>query len=319
MASARTVLRHLRNLDPYLMRFPRLQRARWFERLTVEALSHILYLPFYTSDTDDTSIPYRVVWEGSDTIGNRGAPPGRPDGIAYCYELYLTVEATLKSGANQCTQEYAQSLRHCEDFINESGAPQNRMYIVFVTRELYEDTYQSIRSRPRTGYNFIPLETRLVTKILETSVLAFTMKHIQLQRVMREIISALRRSGSLTDFRAVAENVVENWQKEVLRLEKGTFIGVKSYEAMLKIHRPAVAVSEILKSLLKHPFVGQYLNIIGEKLSVAEIETVLVEQSLGYRAGRTIRTDEPLFESVPCADFKGRGLRLIEAVERINK
>jgi hypothetical protein len=66
---------------------------------------------------------------------------------------------------------------------------------------------------------------------------------------------------------------------------------------------------------LKHPFVGQYLRIVGQKLNGDEIERILIEESLGCRAGITIRTDEPLLESVPCADFKGRSLRLMGAVE----
>jgi hypothetical protein len=128
----------------------------------------------------------------------------------------------------------------------------------------------------------------------------------------------LNGSTSLEDFRRTLEDGVRNWQKEVLRLEKSAFIGVKSYEAMRKIPRAAVAESEILQSLLKQPFVGQYLNIIGEKLSVGEIEKVLVGQNLGCLIEKTLK-GEPLFERVPCMDFKGRALRLVRAVESIGR
>jgi hypothetical protein len=107
------------------------------------------------------------------------------------------------------------------------------------------------------------------------------------------------------------------WQISVLNSEKSVFIGLKSYEAMRRIGRNAVGVSEILQRLQKHPNVAQYLNIIGTKLTVAEIENDLLKQSLARSAGKTITDNETLFEAVPCSDFKGRGLRFIEAVARI--
>lgn len=163
----------------------------------------------------------------------------------------------------------------------------------------------------------MPLETESLVRILETAILAFTMKHLELRALFNKIPQLLASSSSLVDFQSTLKEELKTWQREVLRQEKSAFIGVKSYEAMQKIPRAVVAVSEILESLLKHPFVGQYLKIVGEKLSGDEIERVLVEESLGCRAGKTIQTDEPFFECVPCADFKGRGLRLIRAVERI--
>lgn len=315
MVSGRTILKHLKRLDEYLQQF-RYRQSIYFENMIGMAFSRALYLPFYTNDEDDETIEHRVVWEGS----NRGgvlsrAPQGRPDVIAYCYGFYLIIEATQKTGAKQWTDEFAQAVRHSNNFVRVNSLDPNAVYIVLVTPELHEDTYCSMRHHPPRECKFVPLETDTIISILKTAILAFTMKHLELRTLFNKIPQLLASSSSLEDFRSTLNEELKTWQREVLRHEKRAFIGVKSYEAMQRIPRAVVAVSEILESLWRHPFVGQYLKIIGEELSANEIERILVEESLGYRAGRTIQ-DEPLFECVPCTDFKGRGLRLIGEVER---
>jgi len=318
MISGRTILRYLRNLNQYLGQFPYNEKSTYFEHLISVAFSRGLYLPYYTIDNDDESVEQRVTWQGSDSSGDLSkSPAGKTDIIAYCCGFYLVIEATRKTGSGQWTDEFAQALRHCGAFVRTKGLDPRQVYIVLVTTRLHEDTYCSLRHQPPREYKFVPLETEVLVRILETSILAFTMKNIELRTLFNKIPKLLVSSSSLEDFRNTLDEESKTWQKEVLKQEKDTFIGVKSYEAMKKINRPAVVVGEIFDSLLKHPFVGQYLNIVGEKLSSCDIEKILVNESLGCRAGRTIQTDEPLLECVPCTDFKGRGLRLIRAVEGI--
>lgn len=317
MESGRTILRSLRRLDDYLKQF-RLEQSIYFERLTALAISRLLYLPLYTTDSDDGTVEHRVVWKGSERSGVLSrAPQGKADIIAYCYGFRLVVEATQKTGSGQWAGEFAQALRHAEDFVAENSVGQTDTYVVLVAPRLHRDTYCSLRHHPPQDYKFVPLAAETLAGILETSILAFTMKHLELRGMLNKIPEWLACSTSLSDFETVLKREVEAWQVEVLKREKNAFIGVKSYEAMQRIPRPAVSVSEILKSLLRHPFVGQYMRIAGGDLSPHEIEKILLDQSLGCRAGRTIQTDEPLFECVPCMDFKGRALRLVNAVEQI--
>ncbi len=316
MESARTVVKYLRELDEYLSRF-RHKESIYFERLTGLAFSKMLSLPFYNLDTDDTQVEHRVVWQSHSTNGRPSkATAGKPDIIAYCRGFYLIIEATQKTGANQWTQEFAQAFRHCNEFVRANGLNSKEVYIVFVTPEVYEDTYRSLRHHPREEYQFVPIYTSTLAAILNTSILAFTMKNLELRGLFNVIPDHVSRSSTVEEFRVGLADGVTSWQKDVMRREKNAFIGVKSYEAMKKIQGPVVSVSEIFEKLIKHPFVGQYLKIIGEKLNLTEIEKVLVEQSLGFCAGR-IQTGERLFECVPGVDFKHRGLKLIKTVEKI--
>ena len=316
MTAPRIMLRNLKNLTQYLGQFHRPVQSLHFEKLMAEAFSNVLYLPFYSINNDDPNVQHRVVWHGNDNPLAR-SPAQNPDATAYCYGFCVTIEATLKDGANQWTQEFAQSLRHCEDFCNRYHIGSRDAFAVLVCTSLHRDTYQSIRATPRQEYLLIPLSVLDLSRILETSILAFTIKHIELRKLFHQLSDCIRSSTSLPDYQDSVRDSLTRWQKDVLSSEKSVFIGLKSYEAMCKIGRNAIGVSEILQRLQKHPLVGQYLNIIGKKLTVNEIENDLVTQSLAYSAGRTIQHHETLFEPVPYADYKGRGHRLIEAMGRI--
>ena len=168
MPSSRVIIRNIRNLQAYLGSFgigP--QQSIAFERLVTEALSHILYLPFFSSDNDDMNISQRVVWLG--TVNPLiQAPPG-PDAFAHCNDFHSIIEATRKTGANQWSQEFAQSMRHCDDFCAQNNLHAEDTYIVLVCSQLHIDTYRSIKSPPGAQYKFIPLEIEQLEKILETS------------------------------------------------------------------------------------------------------------------------------------------------------
>ena len=315
MRAARTILRYLKKNDEYLNHFSRHEHSKYFECLVAEAFSRVLHLPFYSSANDNTTIPHRVVWQGNINPITL-APPGKPDAIAHCYNFDILIEPTLKDGANQWTQEFASSARHCDDFISQRGVQPNEVYIILVTPQLDQDTYQSIHQHPRQEFNFIPIEISNLAKILETSILAFTMRHLDLRKLFHKIQRCIRESSSLGDYRKSVDNMLTEWQKDVFRQEKSVFVGVKSYEAMKKINRTHVGASEILQRLERHSIIKQYMKIIGDKLSFDIIEGSLIQQSLASRLSLTYE-GEPIFEPIPYEDFKGRGLRLIEELENI--
>jgi hypothetical protein len=316
MISGRTILGHLKNLDGYLKQFA-YEKSTYFEHLISSALSQTLYLPFCTIDNDNQSVGPRVTWQGSDSNGVlSAAPAGKPDTIAYCCGFNIVVEATIKTGAKQWTDEFAQSIRHCDDFVKANNFFPDHIYILLVTPRLYEDTYLSLRHHPSTKYKIVPLETELLAEMLNTSILALTIRHLDLRRFLNKVRKYIRESSSCREFQENCKKDIIIWQKEVLKQEKNAFIGIKSYETMQKIRRTAVSSSEIFEHLLKDSFVKEYLDILGETVDVYEIEDTLKGNSLGYITGETIQ-EEPLFECVPCSDFKGRSIRFINAVESV--
>jgi len=321
MRAARTILRYLKKNDEYLNHFPRHEHSKYFECLVAEAFSRVLHLPFYSSANDNTTIPHRVVWQGNINPITL-APQRKPDAIAHCYNFDILIESTLKDGANQWTQEFASSARHCDDFISQREVQPNDVYIILVTPKLYQDTYRSIHQHPRQEFNFIPIEVSTLAKILETSILAFTMRHIDLRKLFHKIQRCIRESSSLADYRKSVDKLLTEWQKDVFRREKGVFIGVKSYEAMRRIERESrrksISAYEILQKLQKHPFVTQYLKVVHDKLLGKTIENSLIQGSFAIEVGRIISSDEGLFEPIPYEDFSGRESRLIAEVEKIN-
>jgi len=315
MASSRTILKNLKNLKDYLILFHPLQQSTYFEKLIAEAFSNILYLPFYTSDNDDPNIPHRLTWQGIINPISK-APQGKPDAIAYCYKYYLIIEATRRTGANQWIKEFGPSIRHSENFCAQNSIPQKDVFVLMVCTKLFEDTYQSIKNYSREECKLVPIEVSDLVKILQASILAFTIKHLELRRLFHQISKTIRNSSSLIDFSKAVDSSITRWQKDVLKLEKNAFIGVKSYKAMRQIGRIHIGTSEILQKLQKHTIVKQYLNIIGEKISSKTIEDSLVQQSFASRLIPTYEGEE-VFEPVPFVDFKGRSLRLIDTVMKI--
>ena len=316
MAAPRTILRNLRDYRQYLDRFPYYEQSAHFEHLIAQAFAHLLHLPFYTSDNDDANVIHRVTWRGS--IENISTAPRGPDAVAYAYEYCVLIEATLKRGTTQWAQEFAQSVRRYEDFVSERGFDQEDTYLLLIAPGFHRDTYQSIRQKDIEGLNFVLLEVSALATILDTSILAFTIRHLDLRHLCHSLQECCKDSSTIRDFLRNSDDSISKWQEEVLKLEKKVFFGVKSYEAMRKIGRKSVGMSEILQKLQRHPTVKHYVRIMGGRLTSHEIEESLLSESLGYQAGRTY-DGELLFCPVPLIEFQSRAERLVRTVEEINE
>jgi len=316
MEPPQTILENLKDIDQYLAQFHQSQQSMYFEQLIAEAFSYILYLPYFTSDNENTNNLHRVTWQGSVNSVYR-SPRGKPDAIAYCYDFNLIIEATKNTGVNQWAKEFAQAIRHCQDFCSQACIQQKDTIVLLICTKLHRDTYISIKNNPKREYKLIPIEASGLFKILETSILAFTMRHLELRRLLNQISEYIKSSSSLDDFQSAEHKLISNWQENVLKVEKNTFVGIKSYEAMCQTGRTNVSAGDILSILIKNPIVHQYFEIIHDKPSVSYIEEGLLGQSLGILIGKTLKDEEPLFEPVHSADFKARGKRLIEEAEKI--
>jgi len=312
MVAPRTTLRYLRKYEQYLNTFPRNQRSIYFEKLIAQTFAGILNLPFYSSNNDDVNVRHRVTWCGSD-IEPSAAPPG-PDAIARAYEFQILIEPTLKTGSNQWSQEFAASIRHGQDYVNQYGLTPTEVYVTLVAPKLHIDTLRSIRQQPRPQLNVIPIEVSSLIDILGTSIMAFSMRHLELRKLFNQICDCVNFSSSIPKFRESLSDTISRWQEDVLKLERNAFIGVKSYEVMRKIGRGHIGTSEILDKLQRHPLVTQYLKIIDERILPAHIQESLIQQSLASQLGKTLEGEE-LFCPVSRVDYKSRQEKLIRVVE----
>jgi hypothetical protein len=312
METPRTILRNLKNLQQYLSRYPQSKQPAAFEYLITRAFSNILHLPFYSSDNDDPSINHRVVWNGN--VTNMTKSPNGADGIAYANDFFILIEASLKRGSGQWRQEFGPFVRHVDEFIKQKRLKAQDVYGVLLTPKLHIDTYRSIRHKPE--FNFIILETSHLIKILETSILACTIRHLELRQLFNKF-SEFMRPQAIGDFLKNLEVGITTWQKDVLATERRCFVGIKSYEVIRKIGRPSVHTSEILKKLQRHPIVNRYVNIIGEKIAPQMISEALLSESLAVVVGKLPNGEED-FYPISIQDFKHRINRIITIVENVN-
>lgn len=283
----------------------------------MQSFAAALHLPFYDRGSDQNQVSHRVVWAGSDK-GSLRALPGLPDGIAYAHEFCVVIEATRMTGTRQWSQEFCQCLRHARNVAATTAMGPQNVYTILITEHTHDDTYTAVRSRNRRcDFCVLPLETDLLARVLETSILAFTLRHLDLRDLVNDMLGCLERSTDACDFRRRADTAARAWQKKVLDFEKPVVVAVKSYEAMLRIGRDHVGVGEILAHLLKHPVLRRYFRIMESEMRPETIVASLQSESLGSVCGRLL-TGEELFCPVPLSDYKSRCARRQAAVEEAN-
>lgn len=312
MVASRITLRRLRKYGQYLARFLQQHQSAYFEHLVAEAFAHILHLDLYTSDDDDPSVPYRVTWFGG-LQPIRKAPSGE-DARACAHGYIALIEPTRATGANQWTQEFGPCCQHYEEFIQTPEIYPNDVYVVLVAPEINERTWNSIHE---AGFNWVLMTVEDLTTVLQTSILAFTMSHSQLRQLFNSLIRCSHGSDSLEEFRNRADDHVSMWQKDVLNVEKKTFLAVRSYRCMQRIGRTHVGIGEILQRLERDPVAKQYIHLAGARLGSWDLERSVLEQGLGCPAGQTL-AGEILLSPIPLVDFKAREGRIVTTAEEMH-
>ncbi len=315
-------LEDINNIYKYLNNYPKKQRSTYFEKKIAEIFSHLLNLPFHTKNNDDKTKIHRVIWHGNiDPVSK--APGGFSDILAFCYNFYLVIETTLNTSSDQWAREFATSIKHCEKFCSNNKIHSKDVFILLICQKLNMDTFRSLKNNPKSEYKFVPIEISCLINVIETLNLAFTMRHLEFQRLFHQILYSLKESDTLDNFKNLVDNSIKIWQQDVLKTEKSAIIGINSYRAMHDIgnkdSRKYFSIGEIQDKLFKYSNIIRYFEIVQSKLQLLDIENSLLEQSLGIISGRILQEDnEPLFEPVYIKDFKGRSIKLIKAAEDIN-
>ncbi len=305
------MIRNLKFPGAFLASYPQQDQPIRFEQLISKSVSMILNLPYFCADDDDKRVQHRVTWLGSEKDGKK-APPG-PDAVARCHGFNLLIEATRRTGATQWAHEFASALRHWEEYCNSESLDKHHTYVILVVTELHDDTISSVRAFPRRDFRLIPLKSRNVAGILETSSLAFTMRHCEFRELANEAHELVKSCSSKRQYARLLAAEITKWQRHVLSLEKCAFVGVLSYQAMERIEKSLVSESEIMLELHKKKRLKTYLKKLGEGLNPDIVHESLTANSLAIVRSRTF-ADECLFERVPVRDFESRLARICQAL-----
>jgi len=311
MANLETAIENLRDLGAYLASFATEQRSTRFEHLVTKSLSHMLRLPFYTVDNDDSSIQHRVVWNGSEVNWSRGG--GTVDGIIYAYAFSIVVEATLKTGNRQFYDEFVRSLEHYQSFLNETDVRSEDCYLLLVMTELNNHTYTAIKQKVKERCRYVLLPISNFATMLETYTLAVTARHADLRLLLEKILACCEHSASMPNFLERSKEEIERWQQGVLEKEKSLFVGAKSYKALNSFGRQAGA-GEIYSELYSDSMVVHYFQAMGYELSYDDIVSSLERERLAYKA-ENIPSGEGVYFPLPFPDVKGRVKIFIEELE----
>jgi len=313
-----TIMQRLTDLQTYLAQYHSSHQSLRFEELVCQAFAALLHLPYYDAPTDDPSQAYRVTWLGS--AASLSKAPGGPDGIARAYDFSIVIEATLKTTTKQWSQEFNQCLDHAQHVANINGLKPRDVLTVLVASKIHKHTYRAVKAQnPTNEFRIALVTTECLGVAVETADLAFTLRHLEVQELIRTLIDQLAGSTSETDFSKTAITATKNWQRSVLKLELATALALKSYSAMVKLGRGHVGAGEILAELTVDPALGAYLERVEGRLDTGVIERSLVQESLGKVLVRDPKQDEAILCPVPVADFKSRCQRRLQAVEKAHE
>lgn len=316
MATAQEVLAALRDVPSFLGGFPPNDQSLHFELLIAEAFGHLLHLGFYAQDNDDPNAVHKVLWNGN-LNPTQKAPSGGADALANAYDYHVLVEATMRAGANQWTMEFAQGIRHGEDFLAaDQSIRGDQVFVPLVCPSLYRDTFVAIRNRGHAYPALVPVEVGLLSVMLETCMLAFTVQHAELRMLLNRLRRSALNSRNLAAYNTYTTSIVTEWQSRVLRAEKPLVIGVRAYQAIAVIGGNHASASAILAHLQADPNVSRYFDLLDEKLTIQEIDACLEGTGFAYQCGRTL-DDESLYSPISRADCTRRLNKIIEKVEAI--
>ena len=311
MTDLQNAIANLKDCKTYINSFPPKEQSSRFEHLIAKSISYTLRIPFFTADTDDPTVINRVVWNGRETDWSR--VEGKPDGVVYAYKYISLLEATLKQGARQWSQEFARGIAHYEAFVSETGISHEDCHLIMFVTELHDDTYNSVKTKIKEGccYVIIPI-SNLIT-ILETYSLAFTALHSDMRLLFTNIKDCCERSSDKEDYLARVNGEVSRWKAKLLEDEKNMVVGIKSYKAIKNFGEYA-SLSQIFDLLYSDVFVFNYFKEIGSNLSPADIEISLKQERLAYKASG-LPLGEGIFAAVPLFDIKGRAKVFIKELE----
>jgi hypothetical protein len=306
-----TLIGNLRKYKTFIAGFPLEQQASRIEHLFARSLSLALRLPFYTLDNDDSNVKHRVVWNGSKTNWTRGE--GTPDGIVYAHEYCILLEATLKTGTKQWTQEVSRSLQHYEDFAQQTGLRSQDCYLLMLVTELNSHTYTMVKQKVKERCCYVLLPVANLVSVLETCALAFTIRHADLRLLFGKIMDSCERSVAVADFLTKSAEEVGQWRVDRLENEQSLFVSAKSYRVLKHMGRHA-GVSEIYGQLYSDSSVAQYFEALGRTLTYNDIVDSLERESLAYKA-ENIPSGEAIYFPVPFLDIKDRVKTFIREME----
>jgi hypothetical protein len=307
------VLKNLLNWRSWLLAFPREERSARFELMVAKSLACIFHLPFYTYDTEKKDVTYRATWRGTNEVTPKPACPG-PDVIIYAHDFYLLAEMTLSRGAKQWRREFAQSIRHMEEFSKQNSLPRENIYSVLVAPEISHDTFTSARIKQIEGVNIIPLTLQNLAEILEVSSLVHWLRHVDIKMLFDEMSTKIQKTSDVSRFAMQLNSCITTWSNHILMSEKQFFLGLKAYQIFRKVGRNIMTASEILVELKKDFEIKKYSEKIGNTFSGEDVADGLLLLGLACRSGQIGR--DAILTPASLVEIQSRIKRILDTFER---
>jgi len=181
--------------------------------------------------------------------------------------------------------------------------------------KIHKDTYNSVRMHNSgSDIKVVLVELENLCTAVETSFLAFTIRHLEVRNLLLDLLDCLSAGSNLENFRDRSKRTTEEWQKKVLKREMNVAVAVRSYAAMRKLRHDPVGVSDVLMCLSRERMMRRYFARSEATLDAQTIINGLLRESLGVLI-RLPTTGEEMLCPVSLIEFKNRCARRMQAVE----
>ena len=148
--------------------------------------------------------------------------------------------------------------------------------------KIANDTYYNFHTNAG-GAKIVLFEVEHVIGMLETSVLAISMRPMELSSLMEEALTHLRLCPNLKSYRSCIANSVSTWRQRILESEKHVFVGLKALRTMKSMKRtPPIGLGELFGKMSQNNWLKHYLGLLEQSLDLQLIAESLSRQGFAY-------------------------------------
>jgi len=316
--SSEDILRSLQNIEEYICKVPKDEVPIYFEFLIAEAFSCIYQLPLYTQEiAQQEAVMNQVMWRGKTDLTGRPiswAPGGGPDVIVNAFGYHVLVESTLTTGNIQWTREFAPIVRHLREYIDYKELEKSDVYMLFVVKEIADDTFASLVDQAKKGFNTIPLTVDLLEHIVETAFYLPFIPHAEVRSLLNAFQEKLATSYTIDEYVGIVKEEVLHWEKNILKDHEDLYLALNAYNIIERSKRKFITVDDLFEVLNQEEKVGRFYDLIERILR----KETIVRCLLYYGLAQSQRfAGDIILRAVPWNEFRSRMFKILGAFSKM--
>lgn len=179
--------------------------------------------------------------------------------------------------------------------------------------DIHRDTFTSVKSLNREGYNILPITFENFEKVLEVCDLAIGLRHCDLKILFSRLIRILIDTPNLTAYNKRAKTTVADWRVNLLDRYRLAYVAVKGYQVFATANRQLLGASEIAAEIYTQKDVKNYFNILGKRPQKEDVIDGMLTFGFATDAGQPLT--DMILTLVSPLEIKQRIKEIMETID----